>query len=336
MKSPITGNEMILIKEIKKINFRKESFEYFHHSYKCEVTGETFTNTELDTLNITQVYNQYLDKYNLPFPEEISLIRRKYNLHANKMALVLGFGVNTYRNYESGEVPSLANAKLIHLAKNPVSFKELVIESTDVFTDFEKQNLINHIENVIQKEQKEYFTTDFNNYILGDSNPDIFTGYKSPNFEKVTEMVVFFTEKLSPLKTVMNKLLFYSDFLFFKRNSFSISGIRYAAIDYGPVPNNFQTIFETLQRNNNIHIKTIDYGNGYYGEEFVPIKNRVFNPEIFNEDERKVLEEIVQKFKGVSRNDIVNMSHEEEGWIINFKGGKQLIEYHYGFNLKHV
>ena len=336
MKSPFTGNEMTLIKEKKSLIFRKEEFTYTHHSYHCETSNETFTDTELDTLNLTQVYNQYLDKYNLPFPEEIINIRKKYNLPANKMGLSLGFGVNTYRHYENGEVPSLANAKLIQLAKNPKSFKILVEESEGVYSDLEKIELIEHIDFLIQRERKNHFIIDFQNYILGDSNPDIFTGYKSPNLEKLTEMIVFFAERLNPLKTVMNKLLFYADFLNFKKTSFSISGTRYVAIDYGPVPNNFQTIFEKLQKENNFIINNIDYGNGYYGEEFRPVNNRVFNSEYFNESELSVLEEIANKFGSVSRNEIVEMSHEEEGWIKNFNDGKKLIEYHYSFNLKHV
>ena len=147
MKSPFTGNEVILIKEKKHLIFRKEEFTYTHHSYLCVDSEESFTDTELDTLNLNQVYNQYLDKYNLPFPEEIISIRKKYNLPANKMSLSLGFGVNTYRNYENGEVPSLANAKLIQLAKNPKSFKLLVEESQGVFGDAEIIELLEHIEN---------------------------------------------------------------------------------------------------------------------------------------------------------------------------------------------
>ena len=84
MRSPFTSNEMTLVKEKKNLIFRKEEFTYTHHSYFCEVSKESFTDTELDTLNLTQVYNQYLDKYNLPFPEEIISIRKKYNLPANK------------------------------------------------------------------------------------------------------------------------------------------------------------------------------------------------------------------------------------------------------------
>lgn len=336
MKSPITGNEMTLVKEKKRLVFRKEEFEYIHHSYLCEDTKETFTDTKLDTLNITQVYNQYLDKYNLPFPEEIISIRKKYSLPANKMGLVLGFGVNTYRNYENGEVPNSTNAKLIQLAKNPISFKELVIESTEVFTESEKEILLEKIDGIIQKEKRQVFKINFNNYILGESNPDIYTGYKTPSFEKLTEMIVFFTERLSPMKTVMNKLLFYADFLFFKNHSFSISGTRYVAIDYGPVPINFNTIFETVQRNNDIELYGVDFGNGYYGEQFKNVKNRDFNPELFSAQEINALEAVVNRFKNLNRNEIVDLSHEEDAWIENFKTGKKMIEYSYGFGLKHI
>ncbi|NJK94516.1 MAG: SocA family protein [Bacteroidales bacterium] len=59
---------------------------------------------------------------------------------------------------------------------------------------------------------------------------------------KFTEMVVYFAKELQPWKTKLNKLLFYADFLHFKKTCFSISGVRYRAIDMGPVPNNFQSI----------------------------------------------------------------------------------------------
>jgi hypothetical protein len=38
-----------------------------------------------------------------------------------------------------------------------------------------------------------------------------------------------------------------------------------------------QTIFENYKEKI-FKINTIDYGNGYYGEEFKSIENRIFNP----------------------------------------------------------
>ncbi len=126
MKSPFTGKEMPLKVERRSLDFRKESFAVTYHYYLCEESGEQLTTTEIDELNMTQLYNQYREKHNLPFPEEIREIREKYGLAATKMSEILGFGINGYRNYESGEVPSQANARLIQLADDPAKFKDLV------------------------------------------------------------------------------------------------------------------------------------------------------------------------------------------------------------------
>lgn len=71
MKSPITGKEMKLTRERRSMDFRKEAFEIVFHYYKCEDSGEQFTTTALDEVNTNQVYNQYRDKFNILFPDEI-------------------------------------------------------------------------------------------------------------------------------------------------------------------------------------------------------------------------------------------------------------------------
>lgn len=133
MKSPITGKEMRLHEEKSKLVFRKEEFEYNHRCYYCADSGETFTTTELDAFNLNQVYNKYREKHNIPFPEQIQGLREKYNLSAARMSKILGFGVNSYRNYESGEVPSISNANLINtILKSPGKLEHLVELNNDL------------------------------------------------------------------------------------------------------------------------------------------------------------------------------------------------------------
>lgn len=57
MKSPITGKEMTLIKEKRLMDFRNEKIEIVFHYYKCEDSGEQFTTTELDEINMNQILN---------------------------------------------------------------------------------------------------------------------------------------------------------------------------------------------------------------------------------------------------------------------------------------
>lgn len=251
MKSPITGMEMKLTKERRSMDFRKETFEIVFHYYKCEDSGEQFTTTVLDELSMNQVYNQYRDKFNIPFPDEIIRIREKYGLSAAKMSEILGFGVNSYRQYEAGEMPSVANAKLIQMVDDPKKFIDMV-ELCSTLDERVKTKYIQKAQLLVEERKRNIFILNFKEYLLGNHLADIYSGYRNPNFEKFTEMVVYFSDKLSPFKTKMNKLLFYADFLMFKQSCFSISGVRYKAIDMGPVPNNFQSIFEYLANKDEI------------------------------------------------------------------------------------
>ena len=67
MTSPFTGGEVLLIKEPREVEFRGSKFHIVHHSYQCVDTGEKFTDTRLDELNVNQVYNQYREKEGIPF-----------------------------------------------------------------------------------------------------------------------------------------------------------------------------------------------------------------------------------------------------------------------------
>lgn len=331
MKSPITGKEMILTKEKRSMEFRKEMFEIIFHFYKCKDSGEQFTTTLLDEVNTNQVYNQYRDKFNIPFQDEIIKTREKYQIPASKMSVILGFGVNSYRQYEAGEMPSVSNARLIQMINDPKKFIDMVM-LCDLLDDNTKTKYINTAQLIIEAQQRNGTNFNLNEYLLGNHLADIYSGYRNPNLEKFTEMVVYFSEKNQPYKTKMNKLLFYADFLMFKQSCYSISGVRYKAIDMGPVPINFQSIFEFLANNNVIDIVYTQFEQGYTGEQFKVRKNRPFNAQLFSEEELTVMQKIASVFKSTSTTDIIEMSHLEEGWKTNHKD-KSIISYTYAFDL---
>ena len=334
MKSPITGKEMVLTKERRSIDFRKESFEIVFHFYKCEDSGEQFTTTALDEVNMNQVYNQYRDKFNIPFPDEISRIREKYDLPASKMSAILGFGVNSYRQYEAGEMPSISNARLIQMIDDPRKFIDMV-ELCDSLDQKIATKYILKAQELMEEKKLTISNFNLKDYLLGDHLADIYSGYRNPNLEKLTEMVVFFSEKVEPYKTKMNKLLFYADFLMFKESCFSISGVRYKAIDMGPVPHNFQSIFEFIANNEEIDIIYTQFSLGYKGEQFKARKNRPFNPTLFSEKELEVLKKVSKVFRQTSTNEIIALSHLEEAWKRNEKD-KAVISYEYAFDLNQI
>jgi transcriptional regulator with XRE-family HTH domain len=330
MKSPLTGKEMSIQKEWRTMNFRKDEFKVLFHSFKCNDTGEQFEDDAFSQLNYNQLINQYRAKYSMPFPEQIIAIREKYGISAAKMSEILGFGINGYRQYEGGEVPNQSNARLIQMGDDPHEFKKLVnlCNSLDLKT---KDKIYHKIQLALEEQKNTRFEKQLENYFFETCLPNTFTGYKMPSLSKFTEMVVFFTEKLQPWKTKLNKLLFYADFDSHKQTGYSISGVQYIAIPMGPVPNNFNSIFDYLVKKENVNISYKVFSEGV-GEQFKPYQNRKFNPELFSEDELIILERVAKRFKNTSTKEIIEISHREKAWLEN-KIGNKIIDYNYSFDL---
>lgn len=334
MNSPITGKEMALNRDKSTLTFRKEEFMFFSHYFLCEESGEQFTSTELDNLNLLQVHNQYRDKYNLPFPSEIRSIRSKYGLPATKMSEILGFGVNSYRNYENGEVPSISNGKLIQLVEDPVKFLDMV-DLCDTLDLDEKSEIIDRVEQIIFKNRRNFFSFKMEDYLFGSKLPDSVSGYMKPDLPKLTEMVKFFSEKLNPWKTVLNKLLFYSDFLAYRNNCFSMSGVRYRAIKMGPVPNNYNSIYEFMYNKKDINIDNVAFSENIFGYRFNKVENKEFNADIFTASELEILNLVCSTFTDMSTNDVIEFSHQEKAWLEN-QEEKKLIDYNYAFDIVQI
>lgn len=322
---------MAIHTEVQTLNFRKEEFTVKQRFYLCEDSGERFTSTQLDEVNLSLVYNAYRAKHHILSLEEIKETREKYGLSAVKMSEILGFGSNSYGLYERGEIPSLANSKLLKLASDPESFFQLV-NDWEIDNASTKSKLLDKVNKMIDEESE----TDFlENYLIGNSQFSELTGYRKPSLSRLKEMVVFFAHKVPSYKTKMNKLLFYADFLCFRELGVSMSGARYKAIPYGPVPDKFQTLFENLAETDVIDLLYTPLDNGGRKEKLIGREDRPFNPNLFTETEVSFLEQIAARFLDTSPSDIVEISHKEIGWLAN-EAAKNFIPYDYALELKAV
>lgn len=322
------GNALQMVKTVK-INFRKEDFKVHKQFYECGDCKEQFTIEELDDVNIKQVYNQYREKNNIPFPEQLIKARESYGLSAAKMAEVLGFGTNIYRNYENNEVPNLSNGTLLNIAMDPKEFLKIVESKESLFTKGQIEKIIHHIKKVIDADDN----CNYLKKLLWDDKkiPNELSGYSLPSFEKFGNVVLFFLElNKNIFKVKMNKLLYYSDFLHFKRFGQSITGYKYQAIQMGPVPYRYDAIYDLLTHENIIDFVLEEIKNATVDR---PVAIKSFDKKIFNESELKVLNEVYERFKNMSTEDLVELSHKEKGWIEeNNKRG--IISYQkYGYEL---
>lgn len=318
--------------ERKTVRFRKEPFEIMFHFYQCQDTGERIEDEVFIELNHIQAVNQYREKYGIPFPDKIQAIREQYDLSAAAMAEILGLGINSYRQYEAGEVPTLSNARLIQLAAEPREFKKLILLCPGL-QDSKKEKILHRVEALIQGEKFRKLLKVLDDYFLGNARPGSLTGYREPSLPRFTEMVVFFSEKLQPFKPKLNKLLFLSDFSMFSKTGFSISGLRYCAIPLGPVPDNFNGIYEYLAKNDEVDIHFSNLPGGSLGEQFFSKPRRPFNEKLFTEAELNLLESIAWRFKNTSADEMIRLIQQEKAWKEKLLE-KNYIDYRIGFGLR--
>ncbi|MBN8666348.1 MAG: DUF4065 domain-containing protein [Chitinophagales bacterium] len=331
MKSPFTGGEVVLVRESRELEYRKERFQVQYHFYKCVDTGDSFTTDELDNINIIQVHNRYREKYRIPFVDEVRHIREQYDLTAVKMSEVLGLGINMYRNYESGEMPTLAHGHLLSIAADPVQFEQLFEKRRSGFTDSEYERVKKKLARV---KTNPAFINDLQvQHVFKIVPPCIFNGYRSLVWEKLGNMVRYFAGENTPFITGMNKYLFFADFLHYKLHGTGISGLCYRALQRGPVPENYGMIYNYLVNGQYVAVEEVDFGN-YAGERLIPVESAMHDSiqKHFTLSEWSVLQQVAARLKHLSTKKIVDISHNEKAWLENYKELKQ-ISFDYGFEL---
>ena len=331
MRSPFNGGEITLVKEPRVLEFRGSKFDIVHHHYLCNDTGEAFTDTQLDDLNLNQVYNQYRVQEGIPFLDEIIAYRKQYDIPATKFSQILGFGVNMYGKYESGEMPNLSNGRMINICKDPVIFRNYFKNAVSHrLPEKERDSIQKKIERAIENKRVEFDSELERLAALGNTERGIYTGYVIPNLQKSKQMLVFFANKCQPFVTKMNKLLFYADFFHFNRTGYSISGISYQAITNGPVPHKYDALYGSAA--DVVEKEDVFFEKGdIVGEKL--ITNTAFDASLFQMEELETLNKVAERFSAKTTKEIVDISHIETAWLVN-ESDRNIISYQLAFDLK--
>jgi putative zinc finger/helix-turn-helix YgiT family protein len=328
---PFCDEKAVIKSNIVEKEFRKERFQIYEFFYKCESCNEEFTVKETDTLVLNQIYNQYREKHGIPFPEELVQLRKKYRISAQKMSLILGFGINTYSNYEKGEMPSIANAKLISSAKHIEMFYSYLSQSKEVLSEQAFMKIDEYVKTLASSKEDDFFLGNFNWH----NTPNKYTGYTVPNPEKVANLLLYFLANCNPEyndKLKLKKMMFYTDFLNYKKTGRSISGISYRAIPYGPVPSNYDFIFAHFIEKEEI-FEPVFYkvNNSKVTESYLPLKDSDLS--VFSTEELNTIKKVVDLFTNTSSWEMVDLSHKERAWS-ELNKTKSIISYQdYAFDL---
>lgn len=321
--SPFTGGKVKEVTKIETQTFRKESYNVHVRYYECVDTGEKFTTTEQDQLLFNDLYAQYRVKHGIPFPDEIKEIRLRYGLNYAQIAKILGFGVNQYAQYENGQVPSESNGKMILAIQKKETMLSLLEVSKDEFDSQEYETLKQKVNLPINQPA----TSAQEVCLFNAGSRSVYNGYTKLNIEKLREMIKFFVSRAHSLfPTKLNKEMFYADFYHYQQYGTSISGLSYQAIQYGPVPLHYNTIYDNIEGVNKEVILAYDM-------ETTKLTTDSCDLSVFDENEIATLSAIDELLRPLSTNEIVELSHKEDAWI-NYQSDKLIIPYYEAFSLK--
>ena len=233
-----------------------ESIEVDAQILVCAECGEEFYCEELDNATLIRAYNEYRRRHKLLLPEEIKKIREQYGLSQRSFAKLLNWGDKTICRYENGSIQDKAHNSLLLFLREPENMRTYLTENEIVLDERQKAKLLDTVDKLEQDTEyragRRFFEIFFSRI------PSEENGFKGFDYEKLCAMILFFAHKSTGLlKTKLMKLLNYSDMVFYKENGISISGLRYAHLPYGPVPDNFDMILGKMAADHLAHIEVI-------------------------------------------------------------------------------
>lgn len=305
-----------------------ESIEINAQVMVCADCGEELFNEELDSTTLINAYNEYRRRHKLLFPEEIKKIREQYGLSQRGFAKLLNWGDKTIYRYENGAVQDHAHNSLLLFLREPENMRTYLTENEVALDEKQKAKLLNAVEKLEQGTDRHagnrFFERIFT-WVPSEEN-----GFKEFDYEKLCAMVLFFAHKSGELlKTKLMKLLNYSDMIFYKENGISMSGLMYAHLPYGPVPDNFDMLLGRMAADHIAHIEVF-YDGAYEKHQVIP--ECEVPKGLLSDTEIEVLERIYEKFKDFGSSDISDYSHKERGYCSTKNG--EIISYAYAQDIQ--
>jgi putative zinc finger/helix-turn-helix YgiT family protein len=301
---------------------REVSYEYkdkeitINESYLiCNECGHEVYDEEIGNKTMIKLRKKYYKvKYKMGI-EEFKNIRRDYNLTQVLFAKVLNWSESTIKRYETGvSLPDSTHIAIYKvLNNNPASIVDFYEETKDDLTNDEQRQIEKALQGYLTLNKEEMKAYGLLRYIYKNDELSDINGYTKFQELKLINMVIFFAYH-GVLKTKLMKLLWYADFLMFKRHKKSISGISYLKYKYGPVPKKINSMLGTMESINKIEIsEEDDWFNGY---TIITIDSREnVNTSILNENELNIIKYVNDYFKDYGSKQIVDYSHKEKAWI---------------------
>lgn len=109
----------------------------------------------------------------------------------------------------------------------------------------------------------------------------------------------------------LNKILFYADFLAYRRFGQPITGAEYQKLEHGPAPRQLKPLHERMKREGTIAVRKAEFG-GYTQHRTLALREPILGK--FTSEEIALVDSVIKQFWGQNASDVSDYSHRFIGW----------------------
>ncbi len=285
---------------------RGEDIKILSSVLSCAECRKDVFNDELDEKNLQNAYGEYRKKHCFLSSNEIKEIREKYCLSQRGLSRLLGWGEITLHRYESGGLQDEAHNTVLQLISEPENMNKIFENHTNLLSPLEAKKLKERIIGLISGYMEPKLNLKIEECLLRE--PSDLTGNKRFDLEKTKNMVLYILTFHKTYATKINKLLWYMEFLFYRKFSVSIAGNCYFHLKYGPVPDGYDLILGIMMNE-----KLLEKEEVFKHECPQELLKLIvpFDKTIFSKEEFFVMDYVLKKFKDFTCKEISDYSHKE-------------------------
>jgi putative zinc finger/helix-turn-helix YgiT family protein len=328
---PVCGEDREFRRDLRQVAYtvRGESVSLDVPVFVCPSCGTEQVDSDVVADPVALAFETYRERHGLLSPENIKGIRKRYGLSQKSFATLLGMSEATINRYEGGSIQEATHDNAIRACEDSQYMADLLVRRGHLLPGTQRD----HLAKVLDSPGETGRLSDAGERMRGrDVEESIVYGFRSFDYQRFAAVVIWLCSRMPAVTTTkLNKLLFYTDFLFYKHNAVSFTGATYRRLQYGPVPAEYSILRQKMEMDDLITVQEVQYQNGNSGEELTPGPCADVLSVKFAAEEARVLEFIVCQFKGATPKDISERSHLESAWLNTPEKG--LISYKEAFSL---
>lgn len=305
-------HEVKTVRVMEHRNFKNVDVNYEATYFYCDLAEEFYIDEMQMQANNMVMKEAYRRMQGLLTAKAIKAIRSKYSISQKDFAILLGWGEKTITRYETYQIQDKAHDSILKkIEVDPEWFLSLLERTKEYLTEEAYKKYLNVAASIYENNQDLYLRKAIESKYVQFQHTSLLNGNTTLSLDKVVDVIRYMaaSENVTNLyKVKLMKLMWYSDALAYKRRGHAITGLVYQALPMGAVPIGHGSIIDLK----NVPCEEVDMGEttAYH----FSLKGEVKVP-FLSEEEKDILDYVIEKFGKMSKNEIVDFMHKEKAYI---------------------